>query len=90
MVHGDHYFGNTDFTFSLKVYETVYSKASLDLKGEIAEVGWKTLGNFSVWDRQETKVMFVLFSFYQVRSEVLRSCAGSKWNQTQKVRMSVQ
>ena len=60
-VHGNHYLGNTDATqvyFSLQVYETVYMKASLDLKVENAEVGWKTLRNFSVWDREETKVMF--------------------------------
>ena len=73
----------------LQVYETVWIKASLDLKAEDAEVGWKTLRNFSFWDIQDTKVMFALFC-YQIRLEVLGSCAGSKWNQTQKVQMPVQ
>lgn len=76
LVHGNRYLRNTDFALSLKVYETIYTKASLDLNVENAEVGSKTFRNFSVWDRQETKVMFVCY----IRMEVLRVYAGSKWS----------
>lgn len=92
-VHGNQYLGNTDATqvyFSLQVYETVYMKASLDLKVENAEVGWKILRNFSVWDRERRQRLCLLLFCHQIRLEVLRSCAGSKWNQTQKVQMPVQ